>query len=161
MALMTNTPFMLGFDSLERLLDNAAKNSESYPPYNIERIDPSHLQITVAVAGFGEEDLSIELDDKQLTVCGRHVEDENEKQRQYLYRGIASRQFKRSFVLADGIEVVGAHLDNGLLHIDLKQRAPESKLRRIQISKKENKGGHDGKIENKSFDKEKSDKKTA
>lgn len=161
MALMTNTPFMLGFDSLERLLDNAAKNSESYPPYNIERVDPSHLQITVAVAGFGEEDLSIELDDKQLTVCGRRVEDENEKQRQYLYRGIASRQFKRSFVLADGIEVVGAHLDNGLLHIDLKQRAPESKLRRIQISKKENKGGRDGKIENKSFDKEKSDKKTA
>ena len=119
------------------------------------------MQITVAVAGFCEEDLSIELDDKQLTVCGRRVEDENEKQRQYLYRGIASRQFKRSFVLADGIEVVGAHLDNGLLHIDLKQRAPESKLRRIQISKKENKGGRDGKIENKSFDKEKSDKKTA
>ena len=90
MALLTtNNPFMLGFDSLERMLDRAAKNSESYPPYNIEQIDPSHLQITIAVAGFGEDDLSIEVQDKQLTVSGRRVEDENAPARRYLYRGIA------------------------------------------------------------------------
>jgi len=144
MALLTtNNPFMLGFDSLERMLDRAAKNSESYPPYNIEQIDPSHLQITIAVAGFGEDDLSIEVQDKQLTVSGRRVEDENASARRYLYRGIASRQFQRSFVLADGIEVEDAHLDNGLLHIDLKQNEPEQKIRQIKISKKE----HGGKIE--------------
>lgn len=78
MALLTsNNPFMLGFDSLERMLDRAAKNSESYPPYNIEQIDPSHLQITIAVAGFAEEDLTIEVEDKQLVIRGQHVEDEN------------------------------------------------------------------------------------
>ena len=127
MALLTtNNPFMLGFDSLERMLDRAAKNSESYPPYNIEQIDPS-----------------IEVQDKQLTVSGRRVEDENASARRYLYRGIASRQFQRSFVLADGIEVEDAHLDNGLLHIDLKQNEPEQNIRQIKISKKE----HGGKIE--------------
>lgn len=136
--LTTNNPFMLGFDSLERMLDRAAKNSESYPPYNIEQIDPSHLQITVAVAGFSEEDLSLEIEDKQLTVRGRRVEEEKEKeQRHYLYKGIASRQFQRSFILADGIEVEGAHLENGLLHIDLLQREPESKVRHIKITKKD------------------------
>lgn len=135
--LTTNNPFMLGFDSLERMLDRAAKNSESYPPYNIEQMDPSHLQITVAVAGFSEEDLSLEIEDKQLTVRGRRVEEEKEKERHYLYKGIASRQFQRSFILADGIEVEGAHLENGLLHIDLLQREPESKVRHIKITKKD------------------------
>lgn len=133
--LTTNNPFMLGFDSLERMLDRAAKNTESYPPYNIEQIDASHLQITVAVAGFSEEDLSLEIEDKQLTVRGRRAEEE--KERQYLYKGIASRQFQRSFILADGIEVEGAHLENGLLHVDLLQREPESKVRRIKITKKD------------------------
>ena len=138
MALLTtNNPFMIGFDSLERMLDRAAKNSESYPPYNIEQIDPTHLQITIAVAGFGEEDLTIEVEDKQLVVRGQHVEDENASERQYLYRGIASRQFQRSFILAEGIEVLDAHLDNGLLHIDLEKNEPETKVRQIKISKKD------------------------
>ena len=133
MALLTtNNPFMLGFDSFER-----------YPPYNIEQIDPSHLQITIAVAGFAEEDLTIEVEDKQLVIRGQHVEDENAPARQYLYRGIAARQFQRSFILADGIEVIDAHLDNGLLHIDLEQNEPETKVRQIKISKKD----HDKKVE--------------
>lgn len=95
------------------------------------------MQITVAVAGFSEEDLSLEIEDKQLTVRGRRVEEEKEKERHYLYKGIASRQFQRSFILADGIEVEGAHLENGLLHIDLLQREPESKVRHIKITKKD------------------------
>lgn len=136
MALLTSNPFMLGFDSLERMLDRAAKNSESYPPYNIEQIDDTHLQITVAVAGFAEEDLSIEIEDKQLVVRGQHCDCENAPERRFLYRGIAARQFQRSFILADGIEVIDAHLDNGLLHIDLKQNEPENKVRQIKISKK-------------------------
>ena len=133
--LTTNNPFMLGFDSLERMLDRAQKNSESYPPYNIEQIDPNHLRITVAVAGFSEDDLTIEVEDKQLVIRGQHSEDETTTH-QYLYHGIASRQFQRSFVLADGIEVMDARLDNGLLHIDLEQNEPETKVRQIKISKK-------------------------
>ena len=136
MAFLTsNNPFMLGFDSLERMLDRAQKNSESYPPYNIEQIDPNHLRITIAVAGFSEDDLTIEVEDKQLVIRGQHSEDETTTH-QYLYHGIASRQFQRSFVLADGIEVIDARLDNGLLHIDLEQNEPETKVRQIKISKK-------------------------
>ena len=148
--LTTNNPFMLGFDSLERMLDRAAKNSENYPPYNIEQIDANHLQITIAVAGFAEEDLTIEVEDKQLVVRGQHKEDEN-AQHQYLYRGIAARQFQRSFILADGVEVMDAHLNNGLLHIDLEQNEPEVKVRQIKISKKgDNKPAEKAKIEKKS-----------
>lgn len=148
--LTTNNPFMLGFDSLERMLDRAAKNSENYPPYNIEQIDANHLQITIAVAGFAEEDLTIEVEDKQLVVRGQHKEDEN-TQHQYLYRGIAARQFQRSFILADGVEVMDAHLNNGLLHIDLEQNEPEVKVRQIKISKKgDNKLAEKTKIEKKS-----------
>ena len=148
--LTTNNPFMLGFDSLERMLDRAAKNSENYPPYNIEQIDANHLQITIAVAGFAEEDLTIEVEDKQLVVRGQHKEDEN-TQHQYLYRGIAARQFQRSFILADGVEVMDAHLNNGLLHIDLEQNEPEVKVRQIKISKKgDNKPAEKAKIEKKS-----------
>lgn len=151
MAFLTsNNPFMLGFDSLERMLDRAAKNSENYPPYNIEQIDPNHLQITIAVAGFSEDDLTIEVEDKQLIVRGQHTEDENAPERQYLYRGIAARQFQRSFVLADGVEVMDAHLNNGLLHIDLEQNEPEIKVRRIKISKKGEKLPEKTKIEKKS-----------
>ena len=150
MALLTsNNPFMLGFDSLERMLDRAAKNSEGYPPYNIEQIDPSHLQITIAVAGFSEEDLKIEVEDKQLVVRGQHAEDENTTH-QYLYRGIAARQFQRSFILADGVEVIDAHLDNGLLRIDLEQNEPEIKVRQIKISKKGEKYVTKTKVEKKS-----------
>ena len=151
MAFLTsNNPFMLGFDSLERMLDRAAKNSENYPPYNIEQIDPCHLQITIAVAGFSEDDLTIEEEDKQLIVRGQHAEDENAPERQYLYRGIAARQFQRSFILADGVEVIDAHLNNGLLHIDLEQKEPEVKVRQIKISKKGEKSSEEAKIEKKS-----------
>ncbi|MBR1945980.1 MAG: Hsp20 family protein [Alphaproteobacteria bacterium] len=151
MAFLTsNNPFMLGFDSLERMLDRAAKNSENYPPYNIEQIDPCHLQITIAVAGFSEDDLTIEEEDKQLIVRGQHAEDENAPERQYLYRGIAARQFQRSFILADGVEVIDAHLNNGLLHIDLEQKEPEVKVRQIKISKKGEKSSEKAKIEKKS-----------
>lgn len=136
MALLTtNNPFMLGFESFERLLDRAAKNSESYPPYNIEQVDETHLQITIAVAGFAEEDLTIEIENKQLVIRGRHAEED--KQRHYLHRGIASRQFQRSFVLADGIEVIGAQLENGLLLIDLQRNEPEVKVRQIKITNKQ------------------------
>ncbi|MBR4126645.1 MAG: Hsp20 family protein [Alphaproteobacteria bacterium] len=150
MAFLTsNNPFMLGFDSLERMLDRAAKNSENYPPYNIEQIDPSHLRITIAVAGFAEEDLTIEVEDKQLIVRGQHAEDEKTPEHQYLYRGIAARQFQRSFILADGVEVIDAHLDNGLLHIDLEQNEPETKIRQIKISKKSEKTSEKPKVEKK------------
>ena len=150
MALLTsNNPFMLGFDSLERMLDRAAKNSEGYPPYNIEQIDASHLQITIAVAGFSEEDLRIEVEDKQLIIRGQHTEDENATH-QYLYRGIAARQFQRSFILADGVEVIDAHLDNGLLRIDLEQNEPEIKVRQIKISKNGEKPVSKAKVEKKS-----------
>ena len=131
-----SSPLFLGFDHFERLVDTVSKVQNNYPPYNIEQIDPSHLQITIAVAGFSEDDLSIEVEDKQLVIRGHHSEDENAPARQYLYRGIASRQFQRSFVLADGIEVIDARLDNGLLHIDLEQNEPEVKVRQIKISKK-------------------------
>lgn len=151
MAFLTsNNPFMLGFDSLERMLDRAAKNSENYPPYNIEQIDPSHLQITIAVAGFAEEDLTIEVEDKQLIVRGQHTEDEKTPEHQYLYRGIAARQFQRSFILADGVEVMDAHLENGLLCIDLEQNEPETKIRQIKISKKSEKTSDKPRVEKKS-----------
>ena len=127
-----NNPFMLGFDSLERILERAAKSSEAYPPYNIERLDENKLEITLAVAGFSEKDLSVDIEDNQLIIRGKQNEEEMAK-RDFLYRGIASRQFQRSFVLADGIEVVGAELTDGLLHIRLLQKDPEKKVRRIEI----------------------------
>ena len=118
-----NSPLLLGFDQFERTLDRIAKNAgEGYPPYNIEQIGDDGLRITVAVAGFTSEDLSVQIEDNQLVIRGRQQDD---KSRVYLHRGIASRQFQRSFVLAEGIEVIGAGLDNGLLHIDLKRVLPE------------------------------------
>lgn len=113
---MFNSPLLLGFDQLERTLDRLAKNAEGYPPYNIERIGENGLRITLAVAGFTSDDLAIELVENQLMVRGKQVD---EGDRIFLHRGIAARQFQRAFMLADGIEVVGARLDNGLLSIDL------------------------------------------
>ena len=104
--------------------------SEGYPPYNIEQVGETGLRITLAVAGFSMDDLDIEIEKNQLNVRGKQVEDES---RIYLHRGIAARQFQRSFVLADGIEVLGAYLDNGLLHIDMKRVEPEIKARKIEI----------------------------
>jgi HSP20 family molecular chaperone IbpA len=128
---LLNSPFLLGFEQVERTLDRIAKTSgEGYPPYNIEQTSEDGLRITLAVAGFGRDDLSIQLEDNQLVIRGRQQDDQ---ERVYLHRGIAARQFQRSFVLVDGIEVVGADLDNGLLHIDLKRPVPEMRVRTIEI----------------------------
>ncbi|CAM3740151.1 Hsp20 family protein [Paracoccus yeei] len=127
-------PFLLGFDQLERLAERAAKGAEGYPPYNIEHQGPDGFRITLAVAGFSEEDLALTLEDRQLVVRGRQTEPEEE--RVFLHRGIASRAFQRSFVLADGVEVVAAKLENGLLNIDLRRSTPESVVQTIPISRK-------------------------
>ena len=135
MSLLSN-PMLLGFEEIERLIDRAGKGADGgYPPYNIERIGDTNdgselLRITLAVAGFTLDELEITLEDKQLSIRGRQLDDE---EREYIYRGIAARQFQRTFVLADGIEVQSAELDNGLLSIDLVKTEPERQLRRIEI----------------------------
>lgn len=125
-------PFLLGFEQLDRLVERTAKNGESYPPYNIEQRGAHAYRITLAVAGFAEDDLAITIEDRQLVIRGRQTEEEG-PERVFLHRGIATRQFQRSFVLADGVEVIGAGLDRGLLHVDLERRAPESVVRTIEI----------------------------
>lgn len=128
-----NSPLLLGFDHFERTLDRVSKMSaEGYPPYNIEQIDNERLRITLAVAGFSEEDLSVRLEGNQLVVRGRH-RDSGDVDRVFMHRGIATRQFQRSFVLADGIEVEGAELDSGLLNIDLRRPLAEETVRSIEI----------------------------
>lgn len=132
-----NSPLLLGFDHFERTIDRISKMSaEGYPPYNIEQIGENRLRITLAVAGFGERDLQIQTEDNQLTIRGRQ---EDSGERVYLHRGIAARQFQRSFVLAEGIEVVGAELDNGLLHVELLRPEQEKRVQTIEI--KSAKGG--------------------
>ncbi|MFQ5784321.1 MAG: Hsp20 family protein [Alphaproteobacteria bacterium] len=129
---MFNSPLLLGFDHFERMLDRVSKAStDGYPPYNIEQVSDSRLRITLAVAGFAAEDLSITVEDNQLVIRGKQAEDDGG--RTYLHRGIAARQFQRSFVLAEGIEVAGAALDNGLLDIDLTRPLQEAKSRTIEI----------------------------
>ena len=126
-----DSPLFLGFEDIEKTFDRLRKTGgEGYPPYNIEQIGESNIRITLAVAGFSMEDLDIEVENNQLVIRGRQAE---EDERIYLHRGIAARQFQRSFVLADGIEVRDAMLDKGLLHIDLERIVPESKARKIQI----------------------------
>jgi HSP20 family molecular chaperone IbpA len=128
-------PHMLGFDQLERLLERTAKSgNDGYPPYNIEQTSDCSWRITLAVAGFSERDLSITIEDRQLVVRGRQAE-EDEAERVFLHRGIAARQFQRSFVLADGVEVGEALMENGLLHIDLARERPESVVQTISIRK--------------------------
>jgi HSP20 family molecular chaperone IbpA len=125
-------PLLLGFDRIERVIDRVAKSSsEGYPPYNIEQTSEEALRITLAVAGFRDEDLSITLEDNQLVVRGKQQDDD--EGRIFLHRGIAARQFQRGFVLAEGIEVTGAELNNGLLHIDLRRPKPEATTREIRI----------------------------
>ncbi|MBP01707.1 MAG: heat-shock protein Hsp20 [Rhodospirillaceae bacterium] len=129
-----SSPLLLGFDQIERVIDRASKkSSEGYPPYNIEQVDQHSLRISLAVAGFSDDDLAVTVEDNQLVVRGRINEDASEKI--YIHRGIASRQFNRSFVLAEGIEVQTAGLDNGLLHIDLRRPIPEPKVTEIKINK--------------------------
>ena len=127
-------PYLLGFDQLERLVERTAKTgSDGYPPYNIEQSGPDAFRITLAVAGFAEEDLAITMEDRALVIRGRQAEDLGE--RIFLHRGIAARAFQRSFVLADGVEVAGAALENGLLHVDLSRSQPDQVLQRIPIRK--------------------------
>jgi HSP20 family molecular chaperone IbpA len=135
-----SSPFMLGFDEIERALDRVTKaTGDGYPPYNIERIAPSadgpdRLRITLAVAGFARSDIEITVEDKQLLIRGRQNDD---KERHFLHRGIASRQFQRAFLLADGLEVLGADLAHGLLSIDLVRPIAERVSRRIAIDERE------------------------
>ncbi|NNE89342.1 MAG: Hsp20 family protein [Silicimonas sp.] len=125
-------PFLLGFDQLERLVERTAKNENGYPPYNIEHVSENAFRITLAVAGFAEADLSISVEDRQLVVRGQQDEDGND--RVFLHRGIAARQFQRTFLLADGVDVTGAALANGLLHIDLSRSKPEKAVQKIEIT---------------------------
>ena len=134
-----NSPLLLGFDQFERAVDRITKaGSDGYPPYNVEQIGENRLRITVAVAGFSLEDLEIQLEDSQLTIRGRRAE---EPQRIYLHQGIAARQFQRSFVLAEGIEVEGASLDNGLLHVDLERPLAQPEVKTIEIRSGEDRQG--------------------
>jgi HSP20 family molecular chaperone IbpA len=131
-----SSPFLLGFDEIERALDRVAKGADGYPPYNIERIAredgyPERLRITLAVAGFTRDQLDVSIEESQLLIRGRQQDD---KARQFLHRGIAARQFQRTFVLADGMEVLSADLRNGLLSIDLARPVPERVVKSIRIA---------------------------
>ena len=127
-----DSPLLLGFDSLERMVERAAKSASSgYPPYNIEQVSENGLRITLAVAGFTMDQLQVSMEDRHLVIRGR--QDEEEGNRIFLHRGIATRQFQRVFLLSDEIEIKGAHLDNGLLHIDLFRLVPEKKIQQIAI----------------------------
>ena len=134
-----SSPFLLGFDEIERALDRVSKAADGYPPYNIERLprqggNPERLRITLAVAGFTRDQLDVTIEESQLVIRGRQQDD---KARQYLHRGIAARQFQRTFVLADGMEVLGADLKNGLLAIDLARPEPERVVKTITIQQNE------------------------
>ena len=134
-----NSPLLLGFEQFERTLDRVAKASaDGYPPNNIEQIGEDRLRITLAVAGFTDADLSVQIEDNQLVIRGKQADD---GERMFLHRGIAARQFQRSFVLADGIEVVGASLDNGLLSVDLQRPLPANRVRTISIERPADSGG--------------------
>ncbi len=132
-----SSPLLLGFDDIERALERVSRGAtDGYPPYNIERIaaedgELPRIRIVLAVAGFSRDEIDISVDDSELTIVGKQVDDSN---RDYLHRGIAARQFKRTFVLADGMDVVGADLNDGLLAIDLVRPEPDRKVRKIEIS---------------------------
>lgn len=128
-------PFLLGFDQLERLVERTAKSGhDGYPPFNIEQVSEHAFRITLAVAGFREDDLAITVEDRQLVIRGKQADDSDG--RVFLHRGIAARAFQKSFVLADGVEVAGAGMENGLLHIDLKRAVPEAVVQTIRIARK-------------------------
>jgi HSP20 family molecular chaperone IbpA len=134
-----SSPFLIGFDEIERMLDRVSKAADGYPPYNIERVarderNPERLRITLAVAGFTRDQLEVTIEEKQLVIRGRQQDD---KTRQFLHRGIAARQFARTFVLADGMDVLGADLKHGLLAIDLARPEPERVVKTIAISEQE------------------------
>jgi len=135
-----SSPFLLGFDEVERVLDRVTKAAgDGFPPYNIERLGRTEtrgeaIRITLAVAGFTRDQLDVTVEENQLVIRGRQAED---KGREYLHRGIAARQFQRTFVLADGIEIRGAELKDGLLLIDLERQPPERVVRKIEIATRE------------------------
>jgi HSP20 family molecular chaperone IbpA len=134
-----SSPFLIGFDEIERALDRVSKAADGYPPYNIERLardekSPERMRITLAVAGFTLDQLDVSVDEKELVIRGRQAED---KSRQYLHRGIAARQFQRTFVLADGMAVLGADLRNGLLSVDLARPESARMVRTVQITEYE------------------------
>ena len=134
-----SSPFLLGFDEIERALDRVVKGADGYPPYNIERCDrangqPERLRITLAVAGFTRDQLDVTTEENQLVIRGRQHDD---KARQYIHRGIAARHFQRTFVLAEGMQVLGAYLKNGLLSIDLARPEPEKIVKTIAINEHE------------------------
>jgi HSP20 family molecular chaperone IbpA len=131
-----SSPLLLGFEEIERILDRVSRTADGYPPYNIERIDrsgeaPAALRITLAVAGFDSNEIEVTVEENELTVAGRKAED---SARDFLHRGIAARQFQRTFVLADGMEVTGADLKDGLLSIDLARPEPARTMKRISIT---------------------------
>lgn len=129
-----NSPLLLGFDHFEQVLDRVAKSSaEGYPPYNIEQIGEENIRITLAVAGFTMDDLQVTTEDNQLVIRGRNMESDDN--RVFVHRGIAGRQFQRSFVLAEGIEVTSARLEDGLLHLELLRPIPEPEVRTIKIER--------------------------
>jgi len=134
-----SSPFLLGFDEIERVLDRVVKGADGYPPYNIERLaredgQPERLRITLATAGFTRDQLDVTTEENQLVIRGRQQDD---KTRQYIHRGIAARHFQRTFVLADGMFVVGADLRNGLLSVDLARPEPERVVKQIAINEHE------------------------
>ena len=137
---LLNSPLFLGFEQFERTVDRLSKASaDGYPPYNIEQVGDAGFRVTLAVAGFGLDDLAVSIEDNQLVVRGRT---KDEKDRVFLHRGIAARQFHRTFVLADGIEVTGATLDNGLLMIDLQRPLATAKVKTVEISRPSKPDGH-------------------
>lgn len=129
-----DSPLFLGFDEIEQTFDRLKKSAtEGYPPYNIEQIGDNGLRITVAVAGFTMDDLDVQIENKQLMISGKRAPSAQDSERVFLHRGIATRQFQRSFILADGIEIKGAWMDNGLLNIDMERIEPKSNAKKIKI----------------------------
>lgn len=127
-----NSPLLLGFEPFEETLERITKASaDGYPPYNVVQLEQDRLRITLAIAGFAAEDLEVQIQDNQLTIRGQRSEDETAV---YLHRGIAARQFQRSFVLAEGIEVTGASMDKGMLHLDLQRPLNKPRVRKIEIT---------------------------
>lgn len=128
-------PHMLGFEQLERLVERTSKSDLSgYPPFNIEQSSENSYRITLAVAGFRDDDLSVTVEDRQLVIRGRHADDDGA--RIFLHRGIAARQFQKAFVLAEGVEVAGASMENGLLHVDLNRTPPKNVVKTVKISRR-------------------------
>ena len=133
-TLLFDSPFLLGFDHTRALIDRAAKAAaESYPPYNVEQLGEASVRISLAVAGFAPEELAVTLEGRQLTIAGKR-DDAGKGEQAFLHRGIAARGFVRSFVLADGLEIAGARLEHGLLHVELVRPEQERSVRRIPIT---------------------------